>query len=277
MGYKVVIINPKTRSVLDTNEPLNILTIVTYLRKAGIDARIIDELAGEDVAGEIQDFHPDLVGFTATTCTYPKAVELLKIIKPLGYRTVIGGVHASTLPEEALADGFDMVVVGEGERMLLEIITRGEKKGIFRASKEMILKSEEIPSPDRTLIHMDFYCRTKERSPHNFSLDFVPFGAAMACMMTSRGCPFNCIFCHNTWRGTPLRFQDAELVIEEVELLIRNYKVHHIWFLDDDFFQKKSRAMHFCELVLKKNIQLSWATSARPDSVDEEQLEIASR
>ena len=92
------------------------------------------------MAGAVKAFNPDLVGFTATTCTYPRAVQLMKIIRPMGFRTIIGGVHVSTLPEKALDDGFDMVVAGEGERMLLEIIRKGHTTGIFRVPREMIFK-----------------------------------------------------------------------------------------------------------------------------------------
>ena len=158
MSYKLAIINPKAKHMLNTNEPLNILVIAAYLKREGINIKILDEHAGDDVIEDIKDFKPDLVGFTATTCPYPRAVQLMKTIKLMGYRTIIGGVHASTLPEKAKEDGFDMVVVGEGEKMLLDIIRKQEKEGIFRVSREAILKSEEIPLPDRTLINMEFYC-----------------------------------------------------------------------------------------------------------------------
>ena len=277
MSSKIAIVNPKTRSVIESNEPLNILALASYLVKAGLSVRIIDEAAGEDVVKAVEAFKPELVGFTATTCSYSRAVQLLKQIKPLGYLTVIGGVHASTLPEKVLADGFDMVVVGEGEKMLLDIMVRGEQSGIFRTSRQQILSNEELPFLDRRLINMDFYRRTKERVPHDFNLDFVPFGAHMACMLTSRGCPYSCIFCHNTWRGTPIRLADPETVVGEIKALIRDYGVHYIWFLDDDFFQVKQRVRRICEVIIKDKIEVYWATSSRPDSVDDETLSLAYR
>jgi anaerobic magnesium-protoporphyrin IX monomethyl ester cyclase len=278
MNFKFAIINPKTRSVLDTNEPLNILTLATYLQNHGIGVRIIDELAGDNVSQELKDFNPDLVGFTATTCTYPRAVEMLRgIIKPAGYKTIIGGVHASTMPEKAIEDGFDMVVVGEGEKTTLDLIKQGKTSGIFKTTAENILKSEEIPLPDRRLINMDYYRCTKQHSPHDPNLDFVPAKAYMGAFLTSRGCPFSCIFCHNTWRGTPLRFLSAELIIEEVEKLIKEYGIRYIWFLDDDFFIKKDRVAKFCQMAIDRKLNFYWATSTRPDSVNDDILSLAAK
>lgn len=276
MSFKFCIINPKTRGVLDTNEPLNILTLATYLKERGIEAKIIDELAGDNVLGELRSFRPDLVGFTATTCTYPKAVELLRAIKPKGYRTIIGGVHASTMAEKAIEDGFDIVVVGEGEKTVLDIIRQNKDRGIFRTPAENILKSEEIPLPDRDLINMEFYRATKQRTPHDPNLDFVTPGASMGSFLTSRGCPYSCIFCHNTWRGTQLRFMAPERIVEEVERMTKKFDIHHVWFLDDDFFLRKERAFTFSRALIAKGLKINWATSARPDSVDDEMLSLAS-
>ncbi|MEW6074793.1 MAG: radical SAM protein [Candidatus Omnitrophota bacterium] len=275
MSHKLAIINPRTSTAIESTEPLNIMILGTYLKNAGIQVKIIDEVAGDDVVKETKEFSPDLVGFTSTTCSYPRAAQLMKTIKNLGYTTIIGGVHASALPESVLNEGFDMVVVGEGEKTLLKIVSEERQKGIFRTEKADILKAEEIPLPDRTLVNMEFYIRVKDRTPHDPNLDFVPIGAKMATMLSSRGCPFNCIFCHNTWRGIPVRFLRPEVMIEEIERLISHYGIRYIWFLDDEFFLNKSRASSFCEQLIRKRIKIHWATSVRPDSLDEGLVSIA--
>ncbi|OGW98903.1 MAG: hypothetical protein A2062_06265 [Omnitrophica WOR_2 bacterium GWA2_44_7] len=66
------------------------------------------------------------------------------------------------------------------------------------------------------------------------------------------------------------------MIIEELERLVRDYHTHYVLFVDDDFFWKKSRAMRFCELVIQKKLPICWATSTRPDSIDDELLKIAS-
>ncbi|MCM8797520.1 MAG: cobalamin-dependent protein, partial [Candidatus Omnitrophica bacterium] len=213
MSHRICIINPRTKNIFDLAEPLGLLSLATYLKKAGIVVKIIDEVAGDDVMEGVRSFKPDLVGFTAITCTYPRAVELMRKIKPLGCRTVIGGVHASSLPEETLQDGFDIVVVKEGERMLLDIITSGYTGGIFEATLGKILKPEEFPLMDRSLVNMDFYCRVGYKATH-------ATGKRIAFVLTSRGCPFRCIFCHNIWADMPMRFILPERILEEIKYLV---------------------------------------------------------
>ena len=270
MPQRICIINPKTRSAFDLAEPLGIMGLATYLSRAGIDVKIIDEVAGDDAVKGITSWKPDLVGFTAITCTYPRAVELMRKIKPLGYKTVIGGVHASSLPEDALKDGFDMVVVGEGEQMLLEIITHGHTRGIFQTSREKILKAEDLPLMDRSLVDMDFYCNAGHKATH-------ASGKRTAFILTSRGCPFRCIFCHNIWEGLPMRFTSPERIIEEIEYLFRDYRIQHVGLVDNDFFLNRAGCRAFCESMLRNDLGVTWATSARPDSLDEEILSLAAR
>lgn len=119
MGFKLAIINPKTKNDLDCMRTAEYIDVSYVSSKQRHKVKIIDEFAGENVLWELKYFNPDLVGFTATTCTYPRAVALLRTLQPVGYKTVISGVHASTMPEKAIEDGFDMVVVGEGEKFFL--------------------------------------------------------------------------------------------------------------------------------------------------------------
>ena len=257
MSKRVVIVNPKTRNTIETNEPLSALSLATYLKQNGVDVRIIDEVAGADIDEGIDSFSPDFVGFTCTTCSYPRAVELLRRVKSKGYKSIIGGVHVSAVPEDALRDGFDTVVVGEGEKILLEMAQNGQKYGILRTQKEKLLSAEEIPLPDRSLIDMEFYCTTKDRVPDDPNLDFVPMGARMVSMLTSRGCPYNCVFCHNTWRGIRIRLMGAGAIIEEIKRLQKEYRVDYVWFIDDDFFMNKKRVMDFCELTLRDKVKFN--------------------
>ena len=270
MNYKVCFINPTTKLIINANEPHGLLSLATYLEKSGIQVKIIDEIAGDNVLEEISAFKPDLVGFTAMTCTYPRAVEILKKIKPNGYKTVIGGVHASALPEQVLQDGFDMVVVGEGEKILLEIITDGRQKGIFRATSEQCLKNSELLVTDRKFIDEDFYCRALYRG-------ITAYSVRTATAYTSRGCPYRCIFCHNFSNDTPMRFLSPELIFEELQSLIHKYKIKLIGYVEDNFFANRDRVLKFCELILKNKIVIRWTAIAHPDSLDDELLKVASR
>jgi radical SAM superfamily enzyme YgiQ (UPF0313 family) len=181
------------------------------------------------------------------------------------------------MPENSIKDGFDMVVVGEGEKTAFDLIRQGKDKGIFYTPRENILKDGEIPLLDRRLIKMDFYRQMDRHTSHDTSLDFIPRGAPSASLLSSRGCPHQCIYCHNTWRGTPVRFIPVEALMEEIKNLSTQYGIRYIRFLDDDFFLKKGRISDFCHRLIDGKLNVYWAASTRPDSVDDELLSLAAK
>lgn len=254
--------------VIDIYEPLSLVALGTYLHHAGVLVKIVDESIGEDVFNEVEAFEPDLVGFTATTYTYPRAVFLGNQVKQKGFCTVIGGVHVSALPEQAIQDGFDMVVVGEGEKMLLEIVEKGYKRGIFKPTADMILSESEIPFLDKTLIKLERYTKFSKKSV--LQGDFL--GTHLLGM---RGCPHKCIFCYNSGRQYPLRILSAKRIFAEVKNTIEVTGIRHIVFHDDNFFVSRQRVKEFCQLVIQEKLKFTWACSARSGSVDEETISLA--
>jgi len=270
---KVALINPGKDEKYAVQEPLNIGFIASYLEKNGIEVTIIDELAGQNVEKELDKYKPDVVGITATTPLAPDAYRIGDLCKKRGILTVIGGVHASVLPEEALQHA-DVVVKGEGEVAMLEIVRRGIKSGVV--SCPYIKNIDEIPPPARHLMQMDFYLHTKDRLPETY-LYFVPPHTKVASILTSRGCPYNCIFCHNSWRGIPYRFNSPERVISEVKYLIEKYHIQALFFIEDNFFVNKPRVKKICELMKRENINIIWGANSRVDNIDLEILQIAKK
>ncbi|MCM8797687.1 MAG: B12-binding domain-containing radical SAM protein, partial [Candidatus Omnitrophica bacterium] len=102
-------------------------------------------------------------------------------------------------------------------------------------------------------------------------------GKRTAFVLTSRGCPFRCIFCHNIWADMPMRFILPERILEEIKYLVCDYQIQHVGLVDNDFFLNRNRARSFCELMIQKNPGVKWSTTARPDSLDEEIISFAAR
>lgn len=267
---KIALINPGRDLRYAVQEPLNIGFIASYLEKNDIEVRIIDELAGQDVEKELNEYRPNIAGITATTPLAPDAYRIADICRKMGILTVMGGVHASVLPEEALQH-VDIVVKGEGEVAMLDIVKNNIKSGIV--SRPYIKNIDEIPPPARHLMKMDFYLRTKDRLPNTY-LYFVPPHTKTASILTSRGCPYNCIFCHNTWRGIPYRFNGAERVISEIKQLIEVYGIQALFFIEDNLFVNKPRLKKIYELMRKNNFDIIWGGNARVDSIDIETLKM---
>jgi len=268
---KVALIAPGKDSRFAVQEPLNLGFIASYLEKNDIEVRIIDELAGQSVEEKLSEYRPNIVGITATTPLVTDAYRIAKICKKMGILTVMGGVHARVLPEESLQH-VDIVVKGEGEIAMLDIVKNGIRSGIV--SRPYIQNIDEIPHPARHLMDMNFYLRTKDRLPHTY-LYFVPPHTKTAAILTSRGCPYNCIFCHNSWRGIPYRFNSAERVISEIGQLIEVYGIQALFFIEDNLFANKPRLRKICELMKKNGFDIIWGCNARVNNVDLETLTIA--
>jgi len=245
-------------------EPLNLGFIAAYLEKHGVEVNIIDQVAGQNVKKELEKFQPNIAGITASTPLIYNAYEISKLCNDMGIFTVIGGVHASILPHEVIQHA-DAVVVGDGEIAMLNLAKK-TKRGIIKG--EWINNLDEIPLPARHLMQMNFHVRTKDRNPNSSYMYFVPKGAKVSTILTSRGCPYNCIFCWNSWRNTPYRFNSPERVIEEIKHLIENYDISAIWFHDDNLLVNKKRVKKICKLLKENEINIVWGCNSRVDIID---------
>jgi len=260
---KVALINPGIlwRGMEFVYEPIPLEYIASYLEKNHIEVKIIDEIAGQNVKKEIVKFNPDIVGLGANTLAILDAYRISDMCKGMGIRTVIGGVHASALPKEVLKHA-DIAVIGEGENAILKIIKKDIKSGIVSAP--YIKNLDDIPMPARHLIDMDFYLEFITsicyRTP---AVRIVKIGR----MFSSRGCPYKCSFCCNSFMKTPLRFHSAERVVDEMKFLIDNYKVKHIAFCDDNFFTNKNRIERICKLMKENGIDIEWSCQSRVDNI----------
>ena len=271
---RIALVNPGQDPRFSVQEPLHLGYLASYLRKNNVEVTIIDELAGEDVERKILEYKPTLVGLTATTPLVNDAYRIAAFCRSNGIKTVMGGVHVSILPEEALKH-VDMVVIGEGEESLLKI-ARGEHEGRIIKSPGYIKDLDEIPMPARDLLNMDFYKNSKARIPESY-LYFVPAGMKVAAINSSRGCPYNCIFCHNTWRDVPFRFHSADRVLDEIKVLLDVYGVKAIFFIEDNFWANKKRLKEICERIVAEKLDFIWAANAKVTDVSEDLLTLAKK
>ncbi len=274
---KIALISPGSKDPrFGVSEPLNLGYIASYLEKNGMRVIIIDEVAGEDVKKELSRFNPDVVGITATTPVIYRAYEIADYCRKEGYITVIGGVHVTVIPQEAIPH-CDFVVVGEGEIPMLDIVNgkvSEEEKRIKIVQRPFIRNIDEVPPPARHLMKMDFYLKSRDRFPDSF-YSFVPLHTRVATIITGRGCPYKCIFCHNSMRSSYYRWNSAERVVAEIESLIKDYGIGALFCIEDTLFANKKRFIEICKLMKEKKINLVWAGNARVDEIDLEILKTA--
>jgi len=257
----VALVNPGTGAIYP---PLNLGFIASYLENHGVSVVIIDEQAGQNVKKELERLDPHIVGITATTAAAPDAYRIADYVKEnLDALTIMGGTHASVMTDEALQH-VDVVVKGEGERAMLDIVKNGAESKII--SRPIIENIDETPMPARHLMDMKFYLSHEEEIGKRCC-------KRLGTLITSRGCPYRCIFCYNSWRGTPVRYNSAERVVEELKHLVEVYDVRFFNFLDDSFPTNRKRLTAICELMTENKLsEIPWRCSARTDSVDLEAL-----
>jgi len=242
---KITLIQPKFNTHLIT-PPLGLGYLANTLIQDNHEVQILDCIARNiDVQQSIKDFSPDFIGITVLSASYTAVIELIKNIR--GYSDaiiVIGGAHATALPKQSLIDTkADYCVIGEGEITFSELVKKYKNidkfdiKGIayflnndviINESRELIKDINEIKFPAWDIIKPNEYPST----PHGAFYKCFP----IAPITTTRGCPYNCIFCASkcTWKQK-LRVRSPENVVDEIEYLHKKFGIREFHFEDDNF------------------------------------------
>lgn len=206
------------------------LILAGIVRRAGHEVEVYEELRGT------VDYER-LYGWADVACLYtmtsnaPRAYDIADRFHAQGHaRVLIGGLHASALPEEALAHA-DQVLVGEGEHTILDVVEGRRTEPVVECAP--VLDLDAVPWPDYSVLK-------------------TPCDAAD--VMTSRGCPFRCAFCTTTRMFHPYRKRSVDSVIAE----IRHYKAmgfEYMNFEDDNFTADKGRAKEICRRIVAEHLQ----------------------
>jgi len=252
---KVAFVIPGDKAFGQQQYPLGIGYLAAIALEKGHDAIIIDEIAGDDVKEELSKYAPDVTCFTGTTMYINKVYEHAVFAKEnIGSKIIIGGPHASALPQEALAYA-DIVMRTESEGNFLDALEGVIPNGIVKG--EYVSDLDSIPIPAYHLLKIEHYLAQKDR--------IVGYEKRVASIITSRGCPWKCSFCYNSFRETPVRFHSPKRVIKEIDYLIRNHSIDGLYFCDDEFLLKPKRLEEICDYLKREN--LIWECQAQVRSL----------
>ena len=282
---RILFIEPPTQSVVKevlgaSGPPLGLAYLAAVAREEGWEPRIIDALneglSLEELAGEIREFDPDMVGITATTSMILDAYDVARIAKEVNPNVfvVLGGPHATFMSREVLQEclHIDLVVRGEGEITFRELLKKIEKRkpiddvlGITyrknnfvkeNPSRPLIKDLDSVPIPAYDLLPMEKYV-----------VEGIKFGA----VMSSRGCPYNCIFCSSSLQfGKKWRAHSVDRVIEELRILAQEFGVKEIEFLDDTFTLNQKRVEKLAKKIIEEKMDISWSASSRVNTFNYE-------
>ncbi|MBN2055915.1 cobalamin-dependent protein [bacterium] len=274
--------------------PLGIGYIGAVAERAGFEVAIIDAyLEGLDAGGlarRLKELQPSVVGVTFTTENRFQgfaAIDLARQVLP-GAIVVAGGPHVSLADEDTLTHitSLDAVVCGEGEYTIVELlqaVREGEPLTSVRGitvrrdgeihrtdPQEFIKDLDSLPFPARHLYGLDRY---------NFILDVPDKGRRrFVNLMTSRGCPFDCIFCASAmmW-GRRCRLRSAESVLAEMEDALGRFGAQALWIFDDTFNSNPRRVERICEGMLSKGWDLPFFCEVRVDTMSRDLLALMKR
>jgi radical SAM superfamily enzyme YgiQ (UPF0313 family) len=234
--------------------PLGILYLSAWLKRAGHEVMVLHDEVDTIPAGY------DFYGISATTPQYPKALKALKAIRKIGHphtRVVIGGAHmnARRCGLEAIQDGFDFAIKGEGEIMMQQIVEgtvspHDAHIGYLDGKRAPI---NDIPYPDREAIQIREY-------------GFPIQGRKAATLLTARECPFKCQFCSSAG-GVP-RFHEVDYTTEEIRYLVEELGFRALLFVDDVFtFKESTRLKTLCDWLTeyRKKYDIIWRCYSRTD------------
>ena len=221
------------------------LYLGTILHNHGYSVKIFNE---HILQKNIDPFeiHADVFCITSLTVSANRAKTLagqLRRIYPKS-RVIIGGIHASLMPED-FTDVADYVVKGEAENIIVELV-----EGVF---EEKVVDAPGIDDIEQLpLVNYELLEGYE-------SLSIIP-------IMTSRGCPFDCNFCTVTKIfGRKFRMQSAERVLAEIKHALTYFNTRNIFFYDDNFVANRSRIEELCSLILKENLDIVWTAQVRSD------------
>ncbi|MBN2307982.1 MAG: B12-binding domain-containing radical SAM protein [Candidatus Hydrogenedentes bacterium] len=264
---KVALINPAVPASLK-KENLGLAYLAACLEAAGHRACIVDELAGEDVDAELNRFRPDIVGISFMTMLANRAYAIAdRIRRERGLTVVLGGAHATALPEEAFEHG-DCVIRGEAELTFPRVLDAGRVEGIVEASPPADL--DALPLPRRDLLRLDAYAAEGDELA---GLSYRTLG-----VITSRGCPFHCTFCVNSKRESRLRFHSPERVVEELEYLVDRHRIESVAFYDELMATDGERFEAICERMIERGLnRLKWECQLHTRTVDADTLALMKR
>ncbi len=293
---KVLLVNPANTmphdSVRRLATPLGLMYIAAGLRDAGISVSILDStldgyyntrsegdmitygLDDGEFIKKVIDAAPDMVGVTSMFSAHQSNVlrhcRLIKENLP-NIPIVLGGIHPSLFPEECLeSSDVDFVIIGEGEFRLARLVKALNGGAVdpgfdgvawkdssavprVREMTERIIDMDSISMPARDLIDMEKYI--------SIGVPYAPFPRKerVEQIMTSRGCPFNCIFCSTVkfW-GRKFRIRSVDNIMKEVEHLVSAYGIEELQFTDDNMTVNYDRTVELMKRL--KEYKLSWCT-----------------
>lgn len=280
----------KERLIMRPYPPLGILYISAYLEENGFENTVFDSTFSEleKLKAFILEQRPDVIGIYTNLMTKLNVLKIISFIKTessLSTKIVLGGPEVRNHKEKFLEFGADVIVFGEGEDTMLELVknwqdnsyasneklhsTSGiafkDNGGVVVTAERILIKEiNRLPFPARNKINLQLY----------FDAWKQKHGISMVNVNTMRGCPYSCKWCSRAVYGSSYRRRSPKLVVDEIKWLQDNYSFDMIWFVDDVFTINHKWLREFNAEIDARAIKVKYEIITRSDRVDEEALSL---
>lgn len=258
---------------------LGLLYISSHLKAKGFDVELYDTTFRTMVEFKehVRQTRPGLVGLYCNLMTKQNVLQQIRVCKQIGAWVVLGGPEPVNYAEEYLDSGVDIIVDGEGELTLEELIPHLARFGmgdlanlkgiIYREdgrlvrtpAQEQIKDLTNQPWPDREAIDMERYLQTWK----------THHGLSSVSLITARGCPYTCNWCSHSVFGFSHRRRKPEDVVEEVAWISQRYNPDQLWYADDVLTIHPRWFLEYAGLMKERGLNLPFECISRADRLNE--------
>jgi radical SAM superfamily enzyme YgiQ (UPF0313 family) len=280
--------DPHELAVMKPYPPLGLLYISSHLKQQGVATELFDTTFSrlDDLHTHLRETRPPVVGVYANLMTRSKVLQVISEAKSVGSHVVVGGPDPANYLDEYLSRGADVIVIGEGELTLQELVPHLLENGVARLGnvqgiayrndegeivrtepRPMIADLDAQPFPDRAAIDQQQYVDIWRK--HH--------GQGSVSLITARGCPFTCTWCSHSVFGYSHRRRSPKNVVDEVEHIVANYSPDLLWYADDVFTINHKWLYEYSAELERRNLRLPFETISREDRLNEEIVQTLAR
>jgi hypothetical protein len=271
--------DPKELQIMKPYVPLGILYLMSHLRARNFDVEVFDSTfsSRSELLRLLETEGPAVLGVYANLMTRSSVLQILKAAKESGWKTVVGGPEPGAYVDQYLASGAEVVVIGEGEITLEELVPILKGGSIEQLAgvngiaylgadgqthrtppRAQIADIDRQPWPTREAVSIERYLETWKHHHHSSSISLI----------TARGCPYDCRWCSHAVFGKTHRRRKPVLVVDELEWILHRYQPDMLWLADDVFTINHGWLGEFAAEMGRRGIRIPFECISRADRLN---------